>query len=110
VASDEGMREETVAAHQRGDWEYVGVIVAPVINGTTVEAAQGSLWGVEYGTLPPTSAAGIPRDDPRWGPDDAGVTIDREYITSVHPVPEMIPEVRGNLGKLGSEITGLNLG
>jgi hypothetical protein len=91
---------EDVAAHDRGDWQFVGVVVTPLVGGQVVEAAADSLWSVEYGSNPG-----------RWL--DAGgrdQVVDREYITNVHPVPEMIREVRGNLAKLGSEITRLNLG
>lgn len=87
-------------AHKRGDWEFVGVVVTPLVDGQTVEAAQDSLWGVEYGSNPG-----------RWLDEQGRETVvDREYITNVHPVPEMIPEVRGNLAKLRGDLGGLNLG
>lgn len=112
-ANDEGMRDETIAAHKRGEWQYVGVTVTPLLDGlddTADSYLSDSLWGVEWGELPATSAEGIPEDDSRYGTDDPGTSIGREYITDTHPGPDMIPEVRGNLRKLRDKLNALSLG
>lgn len=110
--NDDGMREETAEAHQRGEWEYVGVTVTALVAGTDYTGdyptASASLWGVEYGTLPATSAEGIPGDDPRYGPDSAAVEIGRGEIEN-YPVPDLISEVRGELAKLRDHLNALDL-
>lgn len=103
-ANDEGMRDETLAAHGRQEWRYVGVTVTPLIEGTDT---RDSLRSVEWGDLPATSNAGIPEDDYRYGPDSAAVTIGRDYIQDVHPGPEMIEEARANLAALRDRLTSL---
>lgn len=111
-ANDEGMRDETVAAHARGEWQYVLVAVTPVLDGvddTRYSAMADHLGGVEWGELPPTSAEGIPEDDSRYGADDPGTSIGREYIQGTHPGPDMIAEVKGNLAKLRDRLAGLDL-
>lgn len=114
TSDDEGMRDETRAAFGAGAWRYVGVTVTPEIDGLEADARHSwlsaDLWGVEWGDIPPASAEGIPEDDPRWGTDDAGVSIGREYITDNHPGPDLITEVRANLAKLRDELVTLDLG
>jgi hypothetical protein len=68
-------------------WSYVGVTVRPVVNGIDTATAGDSLWAVEHGT------------SPGWGRAHG-----MDYYLTVHPVPDMIREVRANLAKLRSEL------
>lgn len=81
---------QDIAAHARGDWLFTGVVVTPLVDGRPVTDAQDSLWGVEYGRNPG-------RWQDRNGRDQV---IDRDYLTRVHPVPDMIAVARGNLAGL----------
>lgn len=112
-ANDEGMRDETVAAHGRGEWEYVGVTVTPLVDGLDTgefSYVSAQLWGVEFGDLPATSAAGIPEDDFRYGPDSEAVSVGRDEIAGTYPGPDMIAEVRVNLARLRDALAALDLG
>ena len=85
---DPEVYDDADRAAYRDTWEYVGVIVRPVFDGDPVEAAEISLWAVEYGTSP-----GFSQDQ------------DMEYYLSSHPVPDMITEVRGRLAGIAEQIT-----
>lgn len=79
---------DMVAAHARGDWEFVGVVVTPVIGEQEIGAATDSLWSVEYGYY----------DGWRSGHLPSG-RIDRAQLER-YPIPGMISEVRGNLARV----------
>lgn len=86
-----------VAAFERGEWQYVGVIVRPVIDGTEVDAAEDSLWSVEYGTMPAET-------EPFQGGQHAETVIGMDEIVNVHPVPDMLGEVLSRLRLLHDHI------
>ena len=90
-----------LAAHAAGDWTFVGVIVTPEVDGRPVEAAEDSLWSVEYGTMPAET-------EPHEGGQHGETVIDRERIES-YPVPDLISEARGNLRRLRVDLGGLKL-
>lgn len=83
------------ATYAAGDWQFVGVIVRPVIDGTEFSDAEDSLWSVQYGTNPEWDHELLP-----------GGTVGMAYIVDTHPVPDMIGEVRANLERLGRLIGG----
>lgn len=76
--------EEDIASWKRDEWEYVGVIVQPLIAGLDPEYFEASVWGVEYGDL-------------------ARVTIDREHINR-YQVPDLITAVSDALAARLSEV------
>jgi hypothetical protein len=80
-------------AHARGDWQFAGVVVTPIIDGTEISGASDSLWSVEVGSYEGWKSDALP-----------GGYIGREYLTDVHPVPDMIGEVRANLLKLSTDL------
>lgn len=87
------------AAFKRGDWQYVGVIVRPVIDGQEIDGAEDSLWSVEFGDMPAET-------EPFRGGQHSGWHVGMDEIVNTHPVPDMISEVRGQLEKLGKLISG----
>lgn len=103
--------QEAIAEFDRGDWRYVGVTETPVIDGIgsgidsdavsgslgTIECGlSGSLWAVEYGHSARWVSDTLPDGD-----------IDMDQIVSVHPVPDMIPEVRASLRKLHAALSSM---
>ena len=44
------MDADTVAAYERGDWHYVGVIVTASRAG--LDLGSDSIWGSQYGSIP----------------------------------------------------------
>ncbi len=47
---DCSMDADTVAAYERGDWHYVGVIVTASRAG--LDLGSDSIWGSQYGSIP----------------------------------------------------------
>jgi hypothetical protein len=86
-------------AFKRGDWQYVGVIVRPVIAGQEFDAAEDSLWAVEYGHMPAEA-------EEYQGGMHPETTIRLDEIVNTHPVPDMISEVRAHLAQLRDSIPG----
>ena len=95
----DGCTPRQISAFRRGDWQYVGVLVTPVIDGDPIETARVSLWGVEYGDYLLTDE----HDNEvgrRW--------LGMDEIINEHPVPEMLDEVKDNvLQQLGPKIDAL---
>ena len=106
---DEGATPRQIAAYQRGDWYYVGVIVSAVIGGQVLTDVSDSLWMCDYGQYVLTD-----EDDNVTG----GIFIDLDVMTngrkdrdgreisSPYPVPDLIEEARGHLAEyLAARIT-----
>ncbi len=91
------------AAFRAGEWEYIGIIVRPVIDGQGVGDAEDSLWGVEYGTLPGHVNEGAGDDELTHDP----VRIDMRSLVESYPVPGMVSEARGNLAKVAGSLRSL---
>ncbi|WP_431911669.1 hypothetical protein [Nonomuraea jabiensis] len=76
-----------IEAWRRDEWHYVGVIVTPVVAGIPIDAAEDSLWGVEWGQLP-----------------DLDRYLGMDQICNVHPVPEMLDGVRDKLKRFAPDL------
>lgn len=92
TAASYEMTPEDLAAYDRVDWLFVTVVFRPVINGAPVEQARVSAGSFGYGTCP------------GWDSE-----VDREYVTTNYPGPELMTEARGDLARLRDTLAALNL-
>lgn len=78
---------EMLAAWNNDEWQFVGVIVTPIID-TVIELdnLDASLWGVAFGDLP-------------------GSTIDAERLVNHYPGPDLIKEARTRVAEHITEIS-----
>jgi hypothetical protein len=107
----DGYPHGTREAFRRGEWQFVGVIVTPILDGPAEGMAgagqfsgvtDASLWSVEWGTMP-----GCETDHGECNATE-DVVIDRAFINR-YPVPDLISEVRGQLRQLREALSGLAL-
>ncbi len=85
-----------VKAWEAGEWQYVGVVVTPVIADTEFVSCDDSLWGLEYGAYLVTD-----EDDN----ETERISLDMDYFTKgtpehpeyAYPVPDMIEACKGQL-------------
>lgn len=65
--ADEDWRDmdaDTVAAYERGEWRYVGVIVSASRAG--LDLGSDSIWGTQYGDIPGVAGLVNPLTDADW--------------------------------------------
>lgn len=91
-----------VEAYNRGDWQYVGVVLTPDLPGIAGADLHDSLWAVEYGDMPAET-------EPFQGGQHEAWHVGMDEIVNTHPVPDMIAEVRANMRKLRDTLSALDL-
>lgn len=93
-----------IAAWERDEWSYVGVIITPLIAGMELDMCSDSLWGLEYGNFPLVDEHGTEQGRRRIGLDAFvdGYTKDGH---PGYPVPDMISQVHGRLAERLGPVT-----
>ncbi len=87
-SDDESITSAQRAAWHADAWQYVGVIVTPIIADCDLDFASDALWGLEYGTFTDTD-----KEDTVTGIRE----ITAKTLAHEYPGPDLITGMRGTL-------------